>query len=81
MGQAEMEEMRQNAKAWVEHMRGNIPQGVGAIVIFCDTRTGDAAIGTNMQNPRGIREILETMARQINSGDNLVIPATTMPTS
>ena len=79
MGQAEQAELRDNARAWVEHMRGNIPAGVGAIVIFMDTKTGDTAIGTNMQNPVGIREILETMARQISSGDNLVIPATRLP--
>ena len=79
MGQAEQAELRDNARAWVEHMRGNLPMGIGAIVIFLDTKTGDAAIGTNMQNPTGIREVLETMARQVSSGDNLVIPATKLP--
>ncbi len=79
MGQVEMQELRDNAKAWVEHMRGNIPSEVGAIVIFLNTRTGDAAIGTNMMNPAGIRDVLETMARNVSSGDNLVVPATSMP--
>jgi hypothetical protein len=79
MGQAEMQELRENAQAWVNHMRGNLPPGIGAIVIFLDVKTGDAAIGTNMQNPVGIREVLETMARSVSSGDNLVIPATKLP--
>jgi hypothetical protein len=79
MGQAEQNELRDNARAWVEHMRGNLPAGIGAIVIFMDTKTGDAAIGTNMHNPVGIREILEQMARNVSHGDNLVIPATHLP--
>ena len=79
MGHAEQQELRDNARAWVEHMKGNLPAGVGAIVIFLDTKTGDCAIGTNMMNPQGIREVLETMARQVNQGDNLVIPATKIP--
>lgn len=79
MGHAEQQELRDNARAWVEHMRGQLPHGVAAIVIFCDTKTGDTAIGTNAQNPAGIREILETMARQVSSSDNLVIPATKLP--
>lgn len=80
MGQAEQNELRDNARSWVEHMKGNIPREMGAIVIFLNTKTGDCAIGTNMTSHTGVREVLETMARQVSgSGDNLVVPATSMP--